>query len=704
MRILSFVLGGCACLSLLCSLVGGEMLNVHESPMLYKKWAWESGGMPLDIDATSMPLVVKYSNRFADESGLVCSGSPVSGNRIMVLPKSWSDETEKERITMNDEFRLLALYDFDNRSVLKLPSVVLDQLAAWYGYKGRDVHEFAKQLVIDGGVRVSIRAAHYFCKEKRMVCIDPSGLLFRDDTRWHSSARGVIGLGVFSSSGIRRLTQRVGVAKDNIAGIEVAASDKYYDRDAMTFDVMGCGGSFIIVGVSSDKKKIIITDVCLDFDDKVVSKTRRGLETLCKMINLDKSVYMGSLSWEKLVNACCIDAELIQYRDQWITRCEWMSNEKSSFVKDGKLCKWYALGDMAGIEFSQDGVGGCVENAKVYDEEGKSFNGVYVGHSSVSQSEVKVVDNDISTMKLYRGAQVAVRFFVRSHENNPNEAYVVLYGDDDTVLGINKYNGSGDVQELIIQAFIPEKTQSLKFGFRVVNNKGNYGARFLFSSINVLKNAMQVLQSKSEWKTIPSGALPQNGGVSISSAELANLSGNADRHAALTHTAPPATTTVTSVKPRLDVKISPVTASSAGEGRPVLENKPPLSESEANCLPFATCRMPYKWGSSVEPIIIRTEHPSISVQGKIPSGVLFRLSVAHFKKGDTISMKGNIKEGKIEFGLAFADEQGWVCANTLEVGNFDSTVTVPIEGNFRPLFMCDKNLGIDATITDISLH
>ena len=90
--------------------------------------------------------------------------------------------------------------------------------------------------------------------------------------------------------------------------------------------------------------------------------------------------------------------------------------------------------------------------------------------------------------------------------------------------------------------------------------------------------------------------------------------------------------------------------------------------------------------------------------GEIPGGVLFRLPVTHFNKGDRISIRGNIQEGKIEFGLAFEDEHGWVCANTLEAGNFDSTVTVPVEGNFRPLFMGDKNLGIDAIITALSLH
>ncbi len=168
------------------------------------------------------------------------------------------------------------------------------------------------------------------------------------------------------------------------------------------------------------------------------------------------------------------------------------------------------------------------------------------------------------------------------------------------------------------------------------------------------------------------------------------------------HTGSLAATTVTSVNPRVNVAIFPVTASSAGEGRPVLENKPPLIGSEANRLPFATCKTPYKWAPSFNPTIC-AEPPSISMRGEVPGGVLFRLPVAHFNKGDRISMRGNLREGKIEFGLAFDDEHGWVCANTLEVGNFDSTVTVPIEGNFRPLFMCDKNLGIDATITDISL-
>ena len=139
---------------------------------------------------------------------------------------------------------------------------------------------------------------------------------------------------------------------------------------------------------------------------------------------------------------------------------------------------------------------------------------------------------------------------------------------------------------------------------------------------------------------------------------------------------------------------------SAEKIRPMLAH---LSRSEANCLPFANCRMPYKWGSSVEPIIIRTEHPSISVQGKIPSGVLFRLPVTHFNKGDRISMRGNIKEGKIDFGVTPPDERAWMGVKTLGVGEFDSTVTIPYEGDFLPLFMCDKNLGIDATITDISL-
>ncbi len=140
---------------------------------------------------------------------------------------------------------------------------------------------------------------------------------------------------------------------------------------------------------------------------------------------------------------------------------------------------------------------------------------------------------------------------------------------------------------------------------------------------------------------------------------------------------------------------------SGNKNRPKMQT-PPLSGSEGNYLPFANCRMPYKWGSSIKPTIT-TEPPSISVQGKIPSGVLFRLHEAHFNKGDRISMRGNLREGKIEFGLAFANEHGWVCVNTLEVGELDSTVIVPVDGNFLPLFMCDKNLGIDATITDISL-
>ena len=148
--------------------------------------------------------------------------------------------------------------------------------------------------------------------------------------------------------------------------------------------------------------------------------------------------------------------------------------------------------------------------------------------------------------------------------------------------------------------------------------------------------------------------------------------------------------------------ISPAAASSAGESGQALENKPPLIGSEANCLPFATCKTPYKWAPSFKPKI-SAEPPSISMRGEVPGGVLFRLPVAHFNKGDRISMRGNIQEGKIEFGLAFADEHGWVCANTLGVGEFDSTVTIPYEGDFLPLFMCDKNLGIDATITDISL-
>ncbi len=164
---------------------------------------------------------------------------------------------------------------------------------------------------------------------------------------------------------------------------------------------------------------------------------------------------------------------------------------------------------------------------------------------------------------------------------------------------------------------------------------------------------------------------------------------------------PPATTTAASVKPKIDVTIFPVAASSAGESRQVSENRPPLIGSEGDFLPFKNCRMPYKWAPSFKPKI-STTLPSISATGKT-SGVLFRLPIIHLKKGDTLSMRGNIKEGKIEFGLTPPDERAWMAVNTLGVGDFDSTVIAPFEGDFLPLFLNDKNLNIDVTITDISI-
>ncbi len=126
-----------------------------------------------------------------------------------------------------------------------------------------------------------------------------------------------------------------------------------------------------------------------------------------------------------------------------------------------------------------------------------------------------------------------------------------------------------------------------------------------------------------------------------------------------------------------------------------------LSENAGIFLPFENCHTTYKWAPAIKREITTTP-PSLSAIGKT-TGVLFRLPIIHLKKGDTLSMRGTLRSGKIEFGLTPPDERAWMAIQTIGVGEFDTTITAPFEGDFLPLCLNDKTLNIDVTITDISL-